>query len=500
MKKKIVIMLLSMTLVSSLIACSSAAENSVVATGETTETQATSADSVYNALTVKTDWETAATITFTESGMTIDGSGCTDEDGVLYITEGGAYTLTGASSDASIIINTEENVKLILNGVELTSTSGPVIYGLQVKNLYVEMAEGTTNTLTDGSSYETDSDTGEEIGKGVISCEDDLIILGKGTLNINACHAHGIVSDDKLYIEEGTINILKTVTDGLHANDLICIDGGTINIQAASDMMESEDVLVINDGTITGSSDDEGLESKNSLYINGGNIDIAVTDDGINAATYIEINGGDISINCSTGDAIDSNGNYDGCIVINGGNIYAKGGNAPEGAIDADNASAIINGGTVIAIGDSNSPLSDDGKQVTIVYGAFTSGEKIEVKDSSGSTVYEYTPEVSGNTMILSFEGLEVGESYTIYAAGEETQSFTAESTVVEAGGSANGMQGGMGGPGMGGGPGMNEDSEFQPGEGNFDGQMPENDQMPSGGKMPRGGQMPSNDSTDSSN
>lgn len=498
MKRKIVTGMFLMMMSVSLLACSASLDSEDSSTtGEATET--VEASSEYSELTIKTDWESMATIIFSDSTMAIDGSGCSDEDGVLYITEGGAYTITGTSSDACIVVDTDENVKIILNGVDLTNDDGPVIYGANVKNLYIELADDTTNYLTDGSTYVTDSSTGEEIGKGVISCEDDIIILGSGSLNITANHQHGIVSDDKLYIEDGTIDITSYGTDGIHANDLVCIDGGTINVTAPSDIMESEDMLVINGGTITGTSDDEGIEAKGSLYINGGNIDIAVADDGLNAGTYIEINGGTMYVTCTNGDAIDCNGNYDGCIVINGGLVYAMGGGTPEGGIDADNSSVIINGGIVIAIGDVNSPIDESGSQVTVVYGSFSAGDTIGILDSDGNTVFAIEPTVSGNTMIISTANLTSGETYTIYtggtiegdsdeygyyengtySGGTSALEFTVDSQVVEAGGSDEGMGGMGGGPGgdMGGGPGMNSDEE-----------MPSRGQAPDDGDFGKGG------------
>ncbi len=466
MKNKIYLVLMSIMLTFSMMACktnTSTTEKTV--SNEVTEeaTSAAEMSTEYNELDIKTDWEAMANITFSDTGISIDGNGATVEGNELTITEGGAYTLSGDSNNCSVIINTDENVKLILNGVDLTSTSGPVIYGLQVKNLYIEMAEGTENTLTDCEEYATDASTGEVIGKAVISCEDDLIILGEGTLNINGNYKHGISADDKLYIEAGNINIQTIGTDGLHANDLICIDGGILDISAPSDIMESEDMIVINGGTITGTSEDEGIESKNSLYINGGKIQIEASDDALNAASYLEINGGELTINCQIGDAIDCNGGYDGCIVINGGTINAIGGKTPEGGIDADNSMAFINGGEIIVTGDVNSPLSNEGKQVTVVYGTFNANETIEIKDSNDKTVFSTTPTVSGSTMIISSASLNLNESYKIYANGQEVISFTADATVVEAGGSANGM-GGMGEPGMQKGP--MENGQLQEGEG----------------------------------
>ncbi len=359
MKNRVVISLICLILATGMVACgtgtgTSSSENNVT-TQEVTEENSSSeatTSAIYEELTIKTDWDSKAEITFFDSGMTIDGSGCTDQDGVLYITEGGAYTLTGSSTSASILINTEENVKLVLNGVDLTSEVGPVIYGEQVKNLYIELAEGTTNTLADSDSYETDSSTGEEIGKAVISCNDDIIILGEGTLNITGNHNHVIASDDKLYIEAGTINVTSNVKDGIKANDLVCIDGGTVNV----------------------TSSNEGIESENTLVINGGDITVNAVDDGINAGYYLEINGGTVTVTSSENDAIDCNGGYDGCITINDGEVNATGAGAPEGALDADTYSVIINGGKVTATGGANSPIIENGGENNITGETFTGG------------------------------------------------------------------------------------------------------------------------------
>jgi len=363
MKKRLLIILSIMAIIGTLTACGSSNSTSSASADNVTavSTESVEVTSEYSELTIKTDWEEMATIAISDSEVSIDGSGATESDGVITITEGGSYTISGQSSECQIVVNTDENVKLILNGVDLTSATGPVIYGQQVKNLYIELADGTTNTLTDSSTYATDSSTGETIGKGTVSCEDDLIILGEGTLNVTANYDHAIVSDDKLYIEAGTINILSTVKDGLHANDLICIDGGTIDINSTSDMMESEDMLVINGGTITGTSEGEGIESKNAIYVNGGTIDITTYDDGMNATSYIEINDGDITIYSEYNDALDSNGRYEGCITINGGTLNLTSAGDPEEPIDTDGAGEIINGGDVTTATNGNRSMGQGG-------------------------------------------------------------------------------------------------------------------------------------------
>ncbi|SHI86527.1 carbohydrate-binding domain-containing protein [Pseudobutyrivibrio xylanivorans] len=367
MKNKIVISILGLLLVGSLVGCSfnktntatSAKSEEQTETTVTTEevssdtaySDAASASAAYKELTIKTDWDSKATVTFSSDGMTIDGSGCSNEDDVLYITEGGAYTLTGTSDNASILINTDENVKLILNGVELKSAKGPVIYGQQVKNLYIETAAGTTNSIEDASEYETDAE-GNDIGKAAISCNDDLIFLGEGTLNVTGNYKHSIACDDKLYIESGTINVVSNVKDGIRANDLLSIDGGTVNV----------------------TSENEGIESKSLIFINGGDITVDSADDGINASCYIEINGGTVTVKSTNNDAIDSNGGFDGCLTINDGVVNATGAGMPDGALDADESSVIINGGKVTATGGCNSPIIENGGDNNITGDTFSGG------------------------------------------------------------------------------------------------------------------------------
>lgn len=300
--------------------------------------------------------------------------------------------------------------------------------GKNSNSIYIETAEGTTNVLSDGSDYDTDDD-GKAIGKATIFSKDDLIFLGSGSLEVTGNFKHGICSNDAIYFEGGTYDITASVKDGVHANDLITVDDGTFTIDAASDDMESEGDFVMNGGSITGSSDDEGLESKNIMTINGGTIDLSIVDDGLNATSQIIINDGDIHITASSGDAIDSNGT----ITINGGNIVAYGGAAPEGALDCDQQEILINGGTLVAVGDENSSISEDSEQASVLLGSYTKGSVIALLDASGNEVYSFTLEDSKSNIVLSVAGLTSGETYTVTVDGTEDQTFTVDSMVISA-------------------------------------------------------------------
>lgn len=453
MKRKIVLILAMVLAVGMLCACSKDSEDTTTGTATSASTDVT-----YEPITLITDWDTMATITLGDT-ITIDGDGATAEDSVVEITEGGEYIFAGSLTEGAILVNTDKDVKITLNGVDITNSTGPAIYGENSESIYVSTAEGTTNTLTDGTAYDTTEDQ-TEVGKGVIHSNDDLVILGEGSLVINGNYKHGIVSDNDVYVESGTIQI-TAATDAIHANNIVCVDDGTITVDAASDGMESEAVLVLNGGIISVESDDEGIEGKYSITVNGGDVSISCTDDGYNAGSELEINGGSSYIVTAQGDAIDSNGT----LTINDGMVAAFGGSAPEGGLDCDQAEISINGGMVIATGDANSTISEDSEQISILLGSFHTGDNIGILDADGNTVFAFTAPVSSSNMIVSIDGITSGESYEVYTggtiAGTETyhgyyegatysggsvsQSFTADTQVISAGGSATSMGGGQG-------------------------------------------------------
>lgn len=446
MKKRVIaVMLAALLVVAGCMGCGNQSSTQKESTSENTQENAAEAS-----IDLITEWEAKATIALGTS-VQIEGTGITQEEDVLLISEGGAYIFSGTAEQICIMVDTKEDVKIILDGVEITNITGPVIYGNQANSLYIETAKGTTNLLSDGSSYETD-DEGNAIGKATIFCNDTLILLGEGSLEINGNYKHGICSDDDIYFEGGTYDIQANVTDGVHANDLICVDAGTLEIQAISDGMESEAQLVINGGSIVCDSEDEGMESKDVMTINGGSIELSVVDDGLNATNEITINGGNIQIHCTTGDAIDSNGT----MTINGGTIVAYGGSAPEGGLDCDMSAITINGGTVLAVGDENSSISEEGAQATVLLGAYTSGSEISVVDENDKELFSFTLEEARNNIILSLPDFAQDASYTVKVNGEEDQTFTVDSMVISAGGTVGAMGGGMRGGTMGGAPNQN--------------------------------------------
>ena len=354
---------------------------------------------------INTSWnESECTkIELTQTSANINGSGAAVENNKVTITEAGTYVLSGTLTDGCIDVNVsgKGTVRLILNGVNITSgTTAPFIVE-DAKKVVVTLADGTTNTFTDSTRVAADD---EDYSAAVYS-KADLTFNGNGTLNINAGYRNGIKSTDDLKIVSGTYNITSN-EDGIVGKDLLAVKTGTFNITSGQDGMKStydkDDTkgnIIIDDGTFNITASTDGIQSEHILRINGGEFNIKTgngyqastkssnsqpgnmggntttttqTQDedsmkGLKAGTIIKVTGGTYIID-SQDDAVHTNGNMyidngkytintgndafhaDTQLVINGGTIDIQ--NSYEGI---ESLEIIINGG------DINVTASDDG-------------------------------------------------------------------------------------------------------------------------------------------
>ena len=291
----------------------------------------------------------------------------------LKINEGGIYNLTGTISDGNIYIDTKDNVKLILNGVTINSSDGPAIYIENANVVYIELASGTVNYLTDSETY-SDSNI-----NGTLFSKDDLIIGGDGKLVIDANYEDGIVSKDNLKIISGEFEI-ESVDDGIRGKDSVVIMNGNFKINASGDAIKSTNdtdsnlgYILINDGTYDLETKLDGIQAETDLVINNGTFNIKTSGNdtdsskGLKIGSNLIINDGNFEID-SYDDSIHSN-NY---INIKNGSFSLSSG---DDAIHADNKIVIDNGNIdvlksyegieaseiIINDGDINIVASDDG-------------------------------------------------------------------------------------------------------------------------------------------
>lgn len=309
------------------------------------------------------------TIYFTYNGDEVTYKGDTDEvdiyeDGahitVKSDTKSMHYVLSGSSSNGSFKIYSENKFKLTLNGVSLTNPTGAAINNQCGKSLYVVLADGTSNSLSDGSSYTTVS--GEDM-KGAFFSEGQILFSGSGTLDVTGYYKGGIVSDDYIIFRPGNIiNVTTTTGNGVKANDGIYIRGGVLNIGVSGDGskgINSEYVVYITGGrtTIISSGATEvadtettsagGIKADTTLTMTAGALYIKSIGEGakgINCDYDIQFNGGELTV-VTTGDKIYASPKgikADGTIYITAGTIFSY--SAASDPIDATTALEIANG------------------------------------------------------------------------------------------------------------------------------------------------------------
>ena len=229
-------------------------------------------------------------------------------DGYIKIENGGDYVLRGDYS-GQIVVESEENVHLILSGVTVYNPMSP-IYVKSAKNVCITLVTGTVNTISDNSEYTYED--GENEPAAAVYSKADLTINGDGELIVNANYDKGIHSKDDLKIISGKIEVnsvgdaikgkdcllikdgeitITTGVDGLKSNNdsneekgYVIIEGGKINISAGDDAVYAESWLIVYGGEINITECYEGLEGK-KVEIYGGGINIVSSDDSINAAS-----------------------------------------------------------------------------------------------------------------------------------------------------------------------------------------------------------------------
>lgn len=289
MKKKLIITLSIVALASALtlgIAIPKIMNNTTTVTTATESATASNGISLhemkYKDAITKEDTNTTInlgntiTIDGENSGVTIDNNN--NNNNTVTITSAGSYNITGTLSDGQIIINTEDskNVKILLNGVNITSSTGPAINIINGDTIFT-LADNTQNILTDSSNYNFEENTDEP--DSTIFSKDDITFNGTGTLTVNANYKSAIKSKNDLTFLGGTYNI-TSLGDAIKGKDSVIITDGTYNITSTGDSISStnteEDTghVEIHNGNFNLTSEKDGIQAESNLIILDGNFDI----------------------------------------------------------------------------------------------------------------------------------------------------------------------------------------------------------------------------------
>ena len=270
----------------------------------------------------------------------------------------------------------------------------------------------------------------------------------------------GLKATNSLLISGGNFTI-NSADDSVHSDVSVIINGGTFAIASGDDAIHAEDTLTVIAGKIDISESYEGLEALH-IDVQGGDIKLKASDDGLNAAGgtdqsgneggrdgmfgggmgggklggmgghggmssnsngSIKISGGTLYIN-SSGDGLDANGTLE----ISGGHTTVVGPTQGDTATLDYDKSGIITGGTFIGTGAQGMAQSfSDSEQgvIAISVGNQSAGTKIVLKDKSGKTIIEHSPELNFAVVILSSPEIKKGDAYTV-TVGSESGEFKA--------------------------------------------------------------------------
>lgn len=240
-----------------------------------------------------TEYSSATTIVFSETGVEINGSGASADGTTVTISAKGTYVISGTCSNGRIIASVAdtEKLQLVLNGLTLTSADSSVIRINCADKTLITLAEGTTNTLEDGSKYastETDANA-------CIWSKDDLTINGSGTLIVYGNYNNGIDTSDDLKIVSGTISV-SAKNNGIKGNDSIGILDGFISVTSKDDGIKTDNdekstkgCFYMENGTLVVKASDDGISAVSSVVIAGGSVEINAGDDKINCDGIVEV-------------------------------------------------------------------------------------------------------------------------------------------------------------------------------------------------------------------
>ena len=218
----------------------------------------------------------------TEVNIDLSNPTAKTENGVVVTVNGGhitanhsttksvCYVLSGTTSNGSFTVVGDKKYAVKLNGVSITNPDSAALNLLSGKRAYIVLADGTTNTLADGTSSENDH-------KGALYCKGKLLFNGNGSLEVTGNYNNGIHSADYIVFSTGNnVYVKSTANHGIKANDGVFINGGIINVEvsaAAAKGINCESDIMINGGRTTvittgnGMYDTDDKEAKGSAGI-----------------------------------------------------------------------------------------------------------------------------------------------------------------------------------------------------------------------------------------
>jgi hypothetical protein len=391
------------------------------------------ADHTWNAADV-------APITLNGSSASSSSADVSITGGTVTITGAGTYQLTGTLNNGQIVVNTTESgiVRLILNGVTISSATSSAINIVDAGEAQVVLNAGTTNRLTDAATRaSTDEST------AALFSDADLTIAGTGSLTVTGTGFDGITSKDGLVIASGTITV-DAADEGIRGKDYVVVNGGTATVTADGDGIKSDEdedatlgYVTFAAGAVTVTAAGDGVDGHTDVIVTGGTLNVRAgggrtvplpadaSAKGLKAGVLIVTGGGQLTV-----DAADDALNSDVAVTIDGGTLNLA---TADDAVHGETKLDVLNG----TVNVTNSYEGLEAMQLTISGGSVdvTSTDDGLNSAEEGLNEFQVAPNAyiritggsvaaSGGTDAVDTNGTLTISGGTLYAHGSDTRSI----------------------------------------------------------------------------
>ena len=289
MKRSMILLLLSLSLLLS--GCQNtdaASASNTPASADTEPVSAIDTSALFSERDLDGNYDESAAVPIQ---LTEETAACTSDavsiDGArITLLDEGTYLVSGSLTDGQIVVDADDTdkVQIVLTGANITCADSAAIYSKNADKVFLTLAEGTENTLTNGGGYIAIDENNID---AVVFSKTDLTLNGSGSLTIDAQAGHGVVSKDEL-----------TVT------------GGSYTVTAAEHGMTGEDSLAVAGGRFTITSGKDGLHAENTddsalgfLYVADGEFTIIAQGDAVSASGALQTDGGTFDLTTGEGSA-----------------------------------------------------------------------------------------------------------------------------------------------------------------------------------------------------
>nr|WP_325303043.1 carbohydrate-binding domain-containing protein [uncultured Dysosmobacter sp.] len=204
----------------------------------------------------------------------------------ITLLDEGTYLVDGTLTDGQIMVDADDTdkVQIVLAGADITCADSAAIYSKNADKVFLTLAEGTENTLTNGGGYIAIDENNID---AVVFSKTDLTLNGSGSLTIDAQAGHGVVSKDELTVTGGSYTV-TAAEHGMTGKDSLAVAGGRFTITSGKDGLHAEN------------TDDSAL---GFLYVADGEFTIIAQGDAVSASGAMQTDGGTFDLTTGEGSA-----------------------------------------------------------------------------------------------------------------------------------------------------------------------------------------------------